>query len=798
MSEDNNTDGHSLKAWQAGVAALASAALIAPIAADQAPGANDLDEIVVTARKVEERLIDVPLSIAAFTAEDIAAAGAGSIRDIAESTPGLFVSSSQGRSGDRISIRGINTVIPTQGYVGVYVDGVFVGSSSAQGVELSNLERVEILKGPQSALFGRSTLSGAINYITRKPGREFGGEIGVTLGEYGRAEVSGTMSGPLSDTLSFIVGARGFEVDGMYKNNYDGRFNIGGQQTTNGTFGLRWQPSDTVSVYLRTVYTRDSDDQVAVAAQSPLGNNCLVDPRSARPTLPLYYCGQLRISPSQISLAAANASIPSPFNGRYTASDGEAGLDRKATRTSLTVDWDLGFANLTSISAYTDEKQRDGFDLTYRAALTYAAVVNLPAITFDRQFTFEDKSQELRLLGNTEGRFGWLAGVYYFDNSRTEVATYRLPAPAANAGTLSATNRAVYGRLEYDLTDRLSLSAEGRWQKDRVNLRNPVNGLNAVSETDSFLPRATVDFKLNDDMMIYAVYAKGSKPVTINTAPELPPQLRFTEEEEARNLEAGFKGRLFDGRLQLLAAYFDIDWTNQESSGICLPGECGGVATITRYTANFGRTGISGFEVEASGELIRDWLTARIAYSNADTEIETGRTNSAGEALEGILAYGTTKVKPICARGGAASPYCGTGESLQGATFHGLGTNIPAQPETQLSGSLTLAHTLGGTGLRWSARADYVRLGKQYEGFYNLAWVGPRENVNLRLALAAETWDLTIWGRNVTDDDTPTTILRSVAFRDDDGMGPYTANSRAFAGFLPDRRNFGVTFTKRF
>jgi outer membrane receptor protein involved in Fe transport len=114
MSEDKNTDGHSLKAWQAGVAALASAALIAPIAADQAPGANDLDEIVVTARKVEERLIDVPLSIAAFTAEDIAAAGAGSIRDIAESTPGLFVSSSQGRSGDRISIRGINTVIPTR------------------------------------------------------------------------------------------------------------------------------------------------------------------------------------------------------------------------------------------------------------------------------------------------------------------------------------------------------------------------------------------------------------------------------------------------------------------------------------------------------------------------------------------------------------------------------------------------------------------------------------------------------------------------------------------------------------
>jgi iron complex outermembrane receptor protein len=779
--------------------ALGLTMAIAPAGARaQAPAANEIEEVVVTARKVEERLIDVPLTISAYTAADLAAAGATSIRDIAESTPGLFISSSQGRSGDRIAIRGINTVLPTQGYVGVYVDGVFVGSSSAQSVELSNLERVEILKGPQSALFGRSTLSGAINYITRKPDDDFSAKVDVTIGEYGRGEVAASMTGPLTDTLSFIVGARSFEVDGMYRNNFDGRDNIGGQGSTNATAGLRWQPSESLSVYLRTVYTDDSDDMVAVALQGPLNNNCLADPRSARPTLQLYYCGALRVSPGQISLAAANATIPAGFNGRYTAADGEAGLDRTATRTSLSVEWDAGFATLSSISAYTDEKQRDGFDLTYRAAVTYAASVGLPAITFDRQFTFKDKSQEFRLLGNTDGPFGWLAGVYYFDNERSEVATYRLPAPAANAGTLSATNNAVYGRLEYDVTPRLSLSAEGRWQKDKVQYRNPVNGLNAAAETTSFLPRATIDFKLTDDTMVYAVYAKGSKPITINTAAELPPQLRFTKEEEARSTELGFKGRFFDGRLTLLAAAFDIDWTNQESSGICLPGECGGVPVITRYTANFGKTAIRGFEVEASGELIRDWLSARIAYSDSDTQVKSGRSNSATEALEGILAYGTAKVVPICATGGAPSPYCGPGQSLQGATFANLDTDIPAQPEKHLSGSLTLGHALGATGLRWSARADYVRFSRQYEGFYNLAWVGPRENVNVRLTLSAESWDVTLWGRNVTDDDTPTTILRSVAFRDDDGAGPYTASSRAFAGFFPDRRNFGVTVSKRF
>ncbi len=784
-------------------AMAAGAALTAVPALGQGAGGDDtgLTEITVTARKVEERLIDVPLTISAVSAKDIEAAGFTSIRDIAESTPGLFISSSQGRSGDRISMRGINTVSPTQGYVGVYVDGVFVGSSSAQGVELSNVERVEVLKGPQSALFGRSTLSGAINYVTRRPGREFEGQVNATLGERSRRDLSALLSGPIGETTSFLLGARDFSLDGEYVNNFDGGRNIGGQSTTNGTLGLLWKPSDAFDAYLRVLYTKDADEQVAVGAQGALANNCL----RATPTgIPTYYCGELRITPADIFLATSNGSIALPLVGRYTASDGEAGMDRKATRTSLELNWDLGFAKLSSISAYTSEEQRDAFDLTYRAALTYAAAVGLPAITFDRTFEYTDKSQELRLVGQNDGPFGWLAGVYWFDNERSEVATYRLPAAAANAGTLGATNIAGYGRLEYDLTDRLSVAAEARWQRDEIEYDNPVNLLAADAKTNSVLPRATVDFKVNDDLMIYAVYSEGSKPVTINTAPELPAQLRFTREEEAKNYELGLKGRFLDGRLTLLTSAFYIDWTNQESQGICLPGECGGVQTITRYVTNFGETSVRGFEVEATGELIRDWLTLRLGYSMNDTRIGSGRTNSATEATEGILAYGTSIVQPICAPVAVvpmsvASPYCPAAQSLQGANYVGLDTSIPAQPEYHFSAAATLGHALGSTGLRWSARADYIRLSKQYEGFFNLNYVGPRENLGLRFTLSGEKWDLTLWGRNVTDDDTPTTILRSVAFKDDDGTaGPRTANSRAFVGFLPESRNFGVTGTYRF
>ena len=795
---------HTIQGRAALATLLAGATLvIVPALAQpaQGPATEGLDEITVTARKVEERLLDVPLTISAISAKDIEAAGFTSIRDVAESTPGLFISSSQGRSGDRIAMRGINTVSPTLGYVGVYVDGVFVGSSSAQGVELSNVERIEVLKGPQSALFGRSSLSGAINYVTKRPGREFEGKVDATLGENSRRDVSALLSGPIGETTSFIVGARDFNVDGEYTNNFDGGSNLGGQSTTNGTLGLLWKPSETFDAYLRVLYTKDSDDQVAVAAQGSLANNCL----RATPTgIPTYYCGELQLSPADVFLAATNSTIAAPFVGRYTASDGEAGMDRRATRSSLEMNWDIGFATLSSITAYTKEKQRDGFDLTYRAALTYAATVGLPAITFDRTFEYTDKSQEFRLTGNGEGAFSWLAGVYWFDNERSEVATYRLPAAAANAGTLGASNLAGFGRVQYGVTDRLTVAAEARFQKDEVEYRNPVNALAADAKTDSVLPRATIDYKFSDDLMLYAVYSEGSKPVTINTAPELPDLLRFTKEEEAKNYELGLKGRFFDGRMTLLASAFYIDWTNQESQGICLPGECGGVATITRYVTNFGETSVRGFELEATGQVIEDWLTLRLGYSMNDTRIGSGRTSSATEATEGILAFGTEVVQPICAplavspMGSVASAFCPAAQSLQGANYAGLNTSIPAQPEYHFSPAATLGHALGDTGLRWSARADFVRLSKQYEGFFNLNYVGPRENLGLRFALSGVNWDVTLWGRNVTDDDTPTTILRSIAFKDDDGTGPRTANSRAFVGFLPESRNYGITASYRF
>lgn len=803
----------------------AASCLVAAAAAAQSTGEGGagagverLDEIVVTARKVEERLLDVPLTITAFTTADIERTGAFGLRDLATLTPGLFVSSSLGsRSSDRIAIRGISAVAGTAGFAGIFIDGIYLPSGFAQAIELSNIERVEVLKGPQSALFGRATLSGAINYVTRRPGDEWRSQALATAGEFGLREVSGNVSGPLSDKWSVMLGGRYFERGSMFVNQLTGQEELGGQSSRNGTLGLRWQPTEDFDAYFRLLVGRDSDEAAAAYHQNSLANNCLLQPNPMAPTqsFPTYYCGEVVPNAAAIRTVTSNASVPAGFRGTYQ-DDGVAGLDRDATRASLELDWTLGDLTFSSVTAAGAEKVRDANDLTTRAAFTYAATVGLPSITFDRDVRFRDFSQELRVAYSGDGPFSGLFGLFYFDNRRTEFLAYRAGSAAADAGRRDETNYAAFGRLQWDPTDRLSIAAEGRWQRDEIGLvnRSSSPNIDLSVTTDSFLPRFTVDYRLTESLMVYGVASRGTKPATINTAPELTacPERQKTEEEEAENFELGIKGQLFDRRLTFQAAVFDIDWTSQEYAGVLQPGECGNNAALIRLTVNGGETRIRGIELEADAIVIPDWLTVRATYSINDTQIQVGRATTATEALEGILGYGTAGFTPTCQfvplvmgappAGAAQSPFCpgvaGGVNTLQGGDFRGLNTSFPAQAEYLASVSATLGHAIGGTGFDWYLRADLSRASKQYESIFNYAFIGPRENVNLRLGVVDENLEFALWARNLTNDDTPTTLLRSVSFQDDDGAGPRTANSRGYTLYLADPRMYGATLIYRF
>jgi outer membrane receptor protein involved in Fe transport len=768
--------------------------------AQDAAGLDDVDEIVVTARKVEERLLDVPLTITAFSAEDLQQAGASSINDLAIATPGLFVSSALGsRSSDRIALRGVSAVAGTAGFVGIYVDGVYLPSSFAQSLELSNVQRIEVLKGPQSALFGRATLSGAINYVTRRPGDEWEGRANASFGEYGQYDVSASAGGGISDGWSLLIGARKYSRDSTYFNQLTQTKDVGGQESTSATLGLRWKPSENFDAYLRVLLSNDDDEAPAAYLQNSLFNNCL--PATPGGT-PLYYCGEVVPNANAIRYTTSNSAVSAPFVGTFQ-DDGKAGLDRDSGRAALQLEWDLGGVVLSSITSYGRDKVRDGTDLTTRAAFAYGpTVAMLPSITFDRDVKFEDYSQEIRASSDSSGRWSWLAGAYYYHEDRTESTPYRT-GPASFAGTRTSENYAIFGRLQFNPTDRLSLAAEGRWQNDKIQLVNKflTNNIDISVETDSFLPRFTADYEIAEDLMVYAVASKGTKPASINTAPELAncPERQKTNEEEAENLELGLKGRLFDRRLTFQAAVYKIDWNEQEYAGILQPGDCGNNTAIIRFTANAGETTIEGIELEATAIVIPDWFDVRLAYSINDTQIDVGRATTSTEALEGIRAFGTAGFTPLCAPV-AGTPFagCPAGQSLQGGDFVGLGTSWPAQAEYQLSLTANVGHQLGGTGFDWFFRADYARASKQYESIYNLAYVGPSENVNLRLGIRSENFEAAIWGRNVTDDETPTALIRSVAFADDDGAGPRNASSRAYTVYLPMPRQFGVSLSYKF
>lgn len=724
---------------------------------------DTVEEITVTARKYVERLQDVPLTITAFTVEEMQAAGFESIRDVVDHTPGVFISSTTGRNQDRLAIRGQTSVSTAGGpNAGIFIDGIYV-SGSAQTLELDNVERVELLKGPQSALFGRSTLSGAVNYVTRRPSNQFYGVGKASVAEHGEYVISGLVSGPINAKWSYLVSARQFERDGEFVNQVSGARDIGGQSSTGGSLGLRWQPTDAFDAYLRVMYQEDDDQPIAIYTQGPEFNNCLLDtPRQ-------YYCGRVRPDPSSIRLVTR-----SPI---YR--DGEAGTNREALRTALQLDWDLGPVTLASVTSYTDEQTREGFDATYRAAPNVPAMILPSGPPIDITRSFEDISQELRVQSNRDTGLRYLGGVYFFDSDRREIATYIPSGPNRDRGVLNARNFAVFGRLEYELLDRLTVGAELRWQKDRLSLEDPDSNIDLRSEFTNTLPRATLDYKITDDVMVYGLFAKGNKPGSFNLVSGLAPELIPIDEEEAETYELGVKASLFDRRVYLAASAYYVDWLNQEQATSCGPPQC---TQQVFYTANLGQSVVRGLELDLSAVVIPNWWSLRLTHAITDTEIKyaqlVGRPNDS--ALIEAAAFGFPAIRDQL------------GRIVQ---VNVRGTDVPATPEHTFSASTTVGNALWSTGYEWFVRADYLRIGSQFDQIFNAAYTGTRENLHLRLGLKNERLEVAVFGRNLTDDDTPLAIIRSISFS---GPSLAAASVRAFPAILQSSRTFGLTMRYQF
>ena len=331
------------------------------------PDAEDetgLEEIIVTARRTEESLQDTPVAVSVVTADQISEKGLVSIDDFARQTTGLSFSQAFGRFTDRPVIRGASNILANVQFgvetgAAYFVDGIYY-QGDLQSFDPNEIQRVEIVKGPQSALYGRNTYAGAINYITKDPSSEFTASGRGRLAQHGEMDLGVSVSGPLiKDFLSFRLGGRYYNYEGEFKNNVTGQ-TVGKEESESVYLSLMMTPNDNFKVRTRIGYQRDNDGPRAFFLQGAAANNCLPGFRSpgfragGAPPLGLpastnrnqWFCGTVQAQPNNIYLntdAATYNLVRGGTSTSITAQDGTAydGVANAQLNISNLVEWDI-------------------------------------------------------------------------------------------------------------------------------------------------------------------------------------------------------------------------------------------------------------------------------------------------------------------------------------------------------------------------------------------------------------------------------------------------------------------------
>ena len=613
-------------------AVLASTALsmiaFTPAAFAQDEGASSADdsaEIIVTARRRDERLIDVPVAVTAISGEALETRGAIDITDVANMTPNTTLENSRGTNSTLTAfIRGVGQQDPVPGFeagIGIYLDDVYLNRPQAAVLDIYDVERIEVLRGPQGTLYGRNTIGGAVKYVTRALNPD-SPELRIrgTLGTYNQADLVVTASAPISDIVRV-----GGSVARLSRGGFGDNLTIKGLENYNkdvwagrGTIELGGNGAP-VLIRISGDYTRDKSD-----------------PRNGHRLIPGLFSG----APVLKDVYDTRAGLNDPKQ------------DVKAYGLAMNVSAELT-DNLTlrSISAWRKDTSYTPIDFDALPSVD----VDVPAV-----YRNEQLSQEFQLLYESDRLHG-LVGFYYLD---AKAATsfdvllglsgkrlYGLPGlNAYTAGDVRTNTWSVFGDFTFDFTDQLSLSVGGRYTNDKRNAfvykATRITGLSpefggtltpitfGAPATDfhgdrtfkEFTPRASLSFKPDDDNMVYVSYSKGfkgggfdprgsgsaapiSNPAAGRSYQDIYDYLSF-EPEKVDSYELGYKGSLLDRRLTLSLAGFYMDYKNVQIPGSSACVDANGIATFCGITTNAGKARLQGIEAEANAILARDFAGA--------------------------------------------------------------------------------------------------------------------------------------------------------------------------------------------
>lgn len=700
---------------------------------------------MVTARKVTERLQDVPISVSAFTAADLQRRGIREVSDLSNLSPGLNYEKDFGRRFDRPTIRGQSNILGSPNAAS-FIDGVYI-PDSLFSTELAFVERVEVIKGPQSALYGRQTFSGAISYITKKPTDTPEATFRATYAERGEAELLVSANVPLvTGKVAAQIAGDMYTSPGYYFNTAPGDAGNGrrlGSEKTAAVSGiLRLTPVDALDITLRASYSENRDAVDPTGFQRASVNNCF--PNAAG--VFRYYCGP--VETKNVGLGLNTGSLPD-FGGNL----------RNTTRLAGTAAYDFGPATLTLISGYNNSREQRQFDLDFLPLNTGGGSRNVDDYTNIRSF-----SQEIRLASSGTTRFNWiLGGYYYHENRDTLRLTYSTNVLQDN-GRVRTRNLAAFGLVRYRLTDQLSASAEVRYADEALALVGGGANFNLKANYRSTNPRFTVDFKATPDVMLYASAARGNKPGGFNTDLRLPVAVRSYGEETSWNYELGFKAELFDRRLRLNVAAYYIDWKNQQLTQsiiipACIIGQpidplvpcVNGTAQSTSYILNVGKLHVKGVEGEATA-VITPWLRLNGTFSYNDAKFVAGTDTEVG-TLTGNPSL--------------------------------VGKSPPNAPRVQYSLGATI-QAPAFSGYQFVGNFDYGYRSRKFDQVGNFAWAPGRGVGNLRLGLESATYSATFFVRNLFNHTTVTTVTRYTDFSTPTLL-------RGFAAGLPAGRQVGLT-----
>lgn len=702
----------------------------------------DSGEIIVTAQRRSEKLQRVPAAITALTGEQLERAGVVTLADVANRTPS-FVIGQQGPASPDLTIRGIGSSDRDAGSdrsVVAFIDEVYTGRASALPADLFDLERIEVLRGPQGTLYGKNAVGGAVNLITRKPTQAFDVRAELSVGNYGLVESKGAVGGGLTDTLSARIAFSGRRRDGWYRN---AKFN---RETDDYWLGavrgqLRWQPGNALDVLVSADYSRDEVDGVST-----------------------------HITPATVALLATGFN---PGRDRFTGFQNIIGFTkRRIGGVSGRADYDLGFGTLTSLTAYRDldlAEDRDLVGIPLRPGPTGATLgFESTQLLTEKSSSF---SQEVRFTSAGDGRLRYILGLYFQDEDTHRIEERKRQLNAAISRprfdqTAETTSYAAFGQATWAATSWLNLTVGGRYTTDKKNFAltvtnpfgfrslSPATQAFAVTASDdwsAFTPKATVDVTLARDILGYATVSRGFKSGGFQGLAANAAAARTSFNPEfATNYELGFKSRLFGRRLTLNASAYYVDFSNLQFRQriLTIPNDQSSAIVIV---ANAGTARIKGVEVETVVTATR-WLTFNAGYSYLDTKI-----------TRFDVTAGVTDVN---------------------------GLDLARAPTHTLSSSADVDVPVGN--YRVGARAEYLyRSSFLFEPSPDPALLEPGYglfNARVSIATADRRWSLEAWMRNIGDK-YYRTFAQSVGFR--------TGTTSAATTRTGDPRTFGATLRWR-